>query len=304
MKLIFTWVFILMNAIIRSQQLPNSSFESWSQNSQGILTAPESWIELTLFQFCNPNPTYVTPSTEANSGLYSALLESSSCFLEGGIEIIQVAKLRTGDGGLDPHYFSLSYSARPDAMQFNYKFHQEGSDSAFVRLMLFRWDTLENQISDTIAFVSGWINEETTEFQTYTLPIEYMTELTPEYIRIEFSSSKTLTEQSLGYTPPGMYASVGTKFWIDDIQMIGGDVAVEEETETNPIELMRIGDAIRIMSITGVPLNIELFSSDSKLVYSRAKQTNYQIENLPSGIYVLKVMDDSGILVGTRKFGI
>ena len=113
-----------------------------------------------------------------------------------------------------------------------------------------------------------------------------------------------MSDNFLGYTLPGVYASVGTKFWIDDIQMIGGAVAFEEETETSAVELMFTGYAIRIMTTTGLPLTIELYSSDGKLIYSRAKQTICEIENLPKGLYVIKVTDDSGKLVATRKFGI
>ncbi len=304
MRIVFLWILILFSEMIKGQQLPNSDFENWAENNEGALLYPVNWIELVSFTFCSPNPNFVVPGLDSNNGNYAALLESTSCTLEGGVDVVVVAKMGTGGGGNSPLDFSRPYSSRPDTMQFYYKFEPEGSDTATIKFMLFQYDSIENEVTDTIALVKGWIANEVTDYQVFKLPISYLNDLTPNFISIVFTNSKTVTDNFLGYTLPGVYASVGTKFWIDDIQMIGGDVAVEEETETSAVELMFTGYAIRIMTTTGLPLTIELYSSDGKLIYSRAKQTICEIENLPKGLYVIKVTDDSGKLVATRKFGI
>jgi hypothetical protein len=219
------------------QQFPNSGFEDWHINEDGIEDHPEFWMDIDLATFCNPVLNFCTPSNDAHSGMFSALLETNNCIDESWVQNTRRAYMRTGTNGVGiypPLGMAITYGDRPDTMSFFYKFLPQGTDSGYVRVFLFTYDEVETEVIDTIALSELPILA-SSEFQQFQLPLNYLDSGWPEYISIYFSTSWTLEHEGTIYAPNGVYASAGTRLWIDDISFHGGTVTASEIETSEPI---------------------------------------------------------------------
>ena len=120
-------------------------------------------------------------------------------------------------------------------------FHQEGSDSGYVKVVLFDYDSITPGILpywsrvDTIAFSSGYMHQEVTSFTPFSLPINYLNVDTPAFMHIYFSTSKTVAEAFLGTPQPYQDAYPGTTLWLDDVHIsTGGTGTVERPVSSLP----------------------------------------------------------------------
>ena len=112
--------------------------------------------------------------------------------------------------------------ARPAYLNFQYMFHPEGGDSAYVYILLYNYDEITSSF-DTVGFASGHMHEEVDLFTPFSLPVQYFNEEIPAFMRIFFSTSKTHSELYLNGVggPPGNNAAVGTSLWLDDVHLSG-----------------------------------------------------------------------------------
>lgn len=194
-------IFLLtVNLTVFSQNLLNSSFETWT--NKGTYEDPNNWITFNMFStFSASYPIGVTKTTDAHTGSYACMLETK---LDESDTSVVSAFLFSGTGDV---FSGLSYipnTVRPALMSFYYKYLPVNGDTSSMSISLTKWDSLSNsqvQIgSGALSFISS-----NTNFTLAQIPIEYLSTDAPDTMLIVFATST------------GELPQVGTKLTIDEI---------------------------------------------------------------------------------------
>lgn len=240
--------FLISTLLITASQCPvvsqcvlNGSFEQEDSTYYSSATpylVPSDWTWALPNTPCTPANLLAVLDTISYSGASSVKLESQVCVDDAGYSRLEDGILFSGGPYFTPRNMSFGCNLSPSHLNFHYMFHQEGNDSGYVKIMLFNYDSLTpglffSERIDTVAFSSGYINQEATSFTPFSLPINYLTADTPAFMHIFFSTSKTLSEH-YGNTSPYLYAYPGTTLWIDDVDISGGNVSIEENELSEP----------------------------------------------------------------------
>ncbi len=218
---------------LRAQCVLNGGFELWDSTyvPPEPYPVPVDWI-WALPNICNSGNYLAVPDTISNSGAYSAKLESQICTNGQGGDVLEEGRLFSGGAYSPPRGWSFACDSFPTSLDFHYVFHHEGNDSAYVKILLFNYDSITPGLSskervDTVAYSTGYIHQETTSFTPFSLPINYLTADTPAFLHIYFCTSKTLAENH-GNTIPYMYAYPGTTLWLDDVHISTSGLGVPD----------------------------------------------------------------------------
>ncbi|MDQ3100205.1 MAG: T9SS type A sorting domain-containing protein [Bacteroidota bacterium] len=187
-------------------------------------------------------------------------------------------------------------------------FHPEGGDSAYVKIVLFNYDSIAGG-PDTVGFAVGYMHEEITSFTQFSLPIQYLNESIPASMHIFFSTSKTASDQYIhGFGPPSGYASEGTSLWLDDVQL-NGTTSISERVELETLTVFPnpAGDRIWFygQSIED-DLQVVIFDAKGVQVLDeriRDLQRGLDVSDLCSGMYsfVLQPRDQRSIRAAWLK---
>ncbi len=222
-----------------AQCVLNGGFEQWDSTyvPPEPYPVPVDWI-WALPNICTSGNFLAVPDTNSNSGTYCAKLEAQICANGPGGDVLEVGRLFSGGAYSPPRGWSFACALFPTSLDFHYVFHQEGNDSAYVKVLLFNYDSITPGLSsiervDTVAYSTGYIHQEAIAFTPFSLPINYLTTDTPAFLHIYFSTSKTLAENP-GNTTPYLYAYPGTTLWIDDVYISGGSVSLQEDQPDQP----------------------------------------------------------------------
>ncbi len=230
----------------QAQIVPNGGFEDWDSTDIVVpYPYPLMWI---WAHAVNPN----CPISASETMEPSLLSSSGCCSVKITTHPCKIGFIYSGDLNENmPRLWAFECMARPAYLNFQYMFHPEGGDSAYVRILLFNYDSITPGLTnyqrlDTVGFASGYMHEEVISFSSFSLPIQYFTEDTPAFMHIWFSNSKTLSEMYTGYFgPPGAYASVGTTLWLDDLHLSGTtDISERTRKETLTVFPNPAGDRI------------------------------------------------------------
>ena len=305
MKKIILLIYIAILSIPAfSQNIPNGGFEEvfidtvFSEQSY-----PINWLSLDLLGAnieCFPYLPQGVLSDESMTGNYSIKMETHACEEVGNGLVHRAGGYGTGNGGVWPPFdHSHSYSERPDHLNFYYKFHQEGNDSAYVDFMLFNYDFTPDipwyERYDTIAFSVGYIFEETSEYIQYSLPVFYLSDSIPDFVSIYFGSGKKNNCTLPTCTP-------GTTLWVDDVSVSGGTVGINTIAHEASKYNLYPNPAVTFFNIETNEnvhiLNVQMFDfSGRKIKYWIGNQKVFHIENIPSGIYFVHIQTENGVVV-------
>jgi hypothetical protein len=231
-------------------------------------------------------------TNESHNGDWAILMQTEQCAEIGETRHLPGGYVTGNSGTFFPYNYAFESNERPESLSFYYKFQREGNDSAFVEILLFNFDTLQAVVSDTIAYSIKYIKEEVGEYSLLTIPIEYFSEDNPDFIHIEFGSGKNCTTNSC--TP-------GTTFWIDDVELSGGTLGIEENNSLwDGVKLFPnpSNGSINISLNSDVKLkNIKIYSIAGKLVMEITafnNQLQIDVNDLSKGIYLLEVETQDG----------
>ncbi len=289
-----------------AQVIPNSGFENWDSTYYTVefpALYPDDWIWSEPNTPCWPVNFLAAPSLDSHAGQLSARLGSFACTDDLGIPRLEKGLLYSGNGNQPaPRNWAFDLLERPGHLQFYYKFHPEGGDSAYVKVLLFNYDSITPGIQfieriDTVAFSSGYMHDEVTSFIPYDLPVQYLTADTPAFIHIYFSTSKTLSENPYGNTPPGQYASPGTTLWVDDIQLTTGAESIADGAGDESVRVYPVpgrGPFIVTHSMKAAPGILEVLDVTGHVVHrealsARSRSLTVPLEHLPTGVYLFRL---------------
>ena len=136
-----------------SQNVVNGGFEDVIVTELDY-TYPENWMPLD-WTFdgitCDPYINRGEVTEDSHTGNHAVKMETFLCTFENslGVEAPRTSGYFLGDPlQLFPLYQSIEFNERPEHLSFFYKFLRENSDSAFVEVVLFNYESVATTLSD------------------------------------------------------------------------------------------------------------------------------------------------------------
>jgi hypothetical protein len=282
----------------QAQIVPNGGFEEWD-TSETIFPFPHplmwKWAHAAI-----PNCPVIPSETMEPSPLSS----SGCCSVKLTTHYCKIGFIHSGEFTPDlPRNWAFDCNARPTLLNFQYMFQPEGGDSAFVRILLFDFDSITPGLNFferviPVGSASSYIHEAATSFTPYSLPIQYLTADTPAFMHIFFSVSREFV--FVPYTP----ASVGTTFWLDDVHLsVPTDIREQAPQEILTIFPNPAGDRIWFAGsdLTG-ELYVMIFDAKGAQVMDRrivGPNDGMDVRALPPGVYSMVVRSNDGRMLRT-----
>lgn len=266
-------------------QIPDGDFESWSFDQLNLYESPASgwWATLNPLRTLG-GPVSVNKDGDAHTGSYSAKLETHQygTLLVPGILLSGTFNILNA-----PNYFTRgrAYTDRPTVFRGWYKYNSVQSDSGAIAVQLTKWNTTTQQ-RDTVGEVGLIINQSTSIWTEFVLPIAYFSQDTPDTLVVVATSSAG-ADQFLG--------QVGSQLWIDDFDL---DLATSVEgpgSESPDVEFIT-GQQWHIR-VGKLPVQYQLLDASGRLIRTSHLSTGEHLiptEDLPSGLYLTRVWDKTG----------
>ncbi len=291
--------------LLMAQQIENPGFEDWEEVGLGPdIIEPVNWS--TIKTSDNPTISGLAPitwerSANAHSGQYSVKLHNTSTL---GIPVsgtmsngqyhpnlnTELAYVFTNTA--DPQW-NTPYTFRPDSIAFWMKFLPDGNDTLQFQALLHvdeatlppKPENEANRVAYTRADIGG-------TFENWTriaLAFDYFDSRTPEYILIIITSGN-------GTTP-----NVGSIAFYDDLEIIGGDQAINENpleqvgvyVTANTLHISNLSDDLRMHS------TLEIFDLVGRPLW-QSKIVSDEISLEPtlnlSGICIVKISSDDYVI--------
>jgi hypothetical protein len=271
------------------QSLTNGSFENWTNaipngwsTSRSALPASTAEVKETVSFFDGAASINMT-STQLGAPIglpYSGFVHYGASYYDASIGDIRMSLVQ--------------YAYRPDSIRFAYKYIPSAGDSAGLSLSLTKGSGGSLIANITMGFHA------TPNFKVVTLPIKYMSTLTPDSLSLTFQSSFDL------FNP-----TIGSKLWIDGVKMI------YKSTTPNGIEQSGLlTDVKAYPNPTASKLHLILpegHTATEWLMYDLlGNQISHQsvndthliadVASLDAGLYLYRLLDCSGHTVYTGKF--
>jgi len=261
---------------VKAQNIPNAGFESWTPGFG--YEDPNSWGTLNAASILGM-PISVTKSTERHGGAFSAKVETMSTIDSTGQETPSPGFMFIGSVNIlqQTGVLGTSFTARPDSLVGWVKCNSVNGDTSGIALQLTKWDAIA-LTQEQLGFGSFITTSTSTSFYRFSVPIEYVSENTPDSISVFVLSS-------IGN------GQIGSAIWVDDLSLIYNTSSIGElnspsfEVFPNPVndELSissKTVDKMEVYSATGILINHILI--DSGLVAS------YDTKELANGLYLIK----------------
>jgi hypothetical protein len=267
--------------------IPNNDFENWTGNN------PNSW-DTSNENILGLNFICVTrEATNPQNGQYSAKIQSVSQniifvgtvtmpgIMTLGNVVIDIAnQTGTVEGG-------VPVSGYPKFLKGYYKYQPTGVDSCIVGIGLTRWNGLNR---DTIAYAYTKFGGNVTQWQQFTLPIEYETFVEPDTMNIMFVSSDILSGTING----------GSTLRVDNLWLEYSEVAISNIDFDKRVYVYEVGDGNSVVVNSGEDKiqRILLYNINGHLLKSKSdcnnKECNISLSELPSGYYLIRVLFADG----------
>ena len=281
-----------------SQQVLNGGFEETDEINF------ETYWYIGLMYACYEPPFPVLASIvhDSHSGDNAMKLTPDICNPQYNIPPGNIA---TNDYAENGPGFGNEYHERPENLNFYYKYFPENSgEVAFVKIMLFDYDSSTYEVTEVIGEASANISEQS-EYTLFTLPIEYYTESIPEYIHILFSTSENFSywENIPLYNPDtDNVNSLGTELYLDDVYVSGGTVGTRDYPLDSHIKLYPnpLSDILTIQN-DGLDIHsVKIYNVLGELIMEEKNHfTEIPVTNIDKGLYFVEVVTGRGVL--TKK---
>ena len=262
---------------VKAQNIPNAGFESWTPGFG--YEDPNSWGTLNAASILGM-PISVTKSTERHGGAFSAKVETMSTIDSTGQETPSPGFMFIGSVNIlqQTGVLGTSFTARPDSLVGWVKCNSVNGDTSGIALQLTKWDAIA-LTQEQLGFGSFITTSTSTSFYRFSVPIEYVSENTPDSLSV-------IVISSLGA------GQIGSAIWVDDLSLIyNTSSSVGELNGTsfdvfpNPVndELSissKTVDKMEVYSTTGIL--IDHIVIDAGLIYT------YDTKKLANGLYLVK----------------
>lgn len=292
----------LVFSLSAQQQLVNPGFENW-EDAGTVIDEPVKWSSIKTSDagdfVNNAAPVVWGQSDDAHSGSYS--IELKNVLTIG--TIIATGTITNGrvHADFDPtqaYVFTDQendqwhgvMTQRPDSVAVWAKYFPQGNDTAQVKVLLHTAAGTLPPFPDNMANIIGLaqinIVETVDVWTRFVVPIDYMSEGSPEYVL-------TILSSGAGLTP-----IEGSIARFDDIEFIYGPEAIGESTVKDAL-IYTAGNSICLDKLPQSEINgaaLEIMNLNGQLLYSTQLNSN-RIEinqsSFTSGLYLVRVVGKS-----------
>lgn len=188
------------------------------------------------------------------------------------------------------------FTSREDSLGFYAKYSPVGTDSAFVSVVMTKFNTTTNK-RDTIGFGIQQIGANS-NFELKYCIINYNTALSPDTAIIVVSSSQLVGAQ------------VGSMLWVDDFAWGLNTVGIQKQANNATISLypMPANNEFAINFSTLKDVNsVEIIDLSGRTVQTFKANNqieNYSTQNINSGLYSYQVRDSKSNVLAKGKLSI
>ncbi len=264
--------------MISHSQVPNSGFEYW--DSSAGYKVPVDWVN---------NNTMTAPSS-----MFTC--ERGAPGYSGAYYLSLTARSITGMGtvaGLARSRFP--FSSRPQILAGYWMYMAFGTDQGFMSVILTRWNSINNK-NDTIANTFYALQDMVMQWETFGLPINYVSSATPDSATIILSTS--------GATLAPAYNN--SFLWIDNLMLtdsvtlglLSTPLPYTAHIYPNPAHSI-----VHISYSSPLPdqLTITLTDMNGKTTQMKSSYLPYsnddlvlELQNLSPGIYTVNICSRQG----------
>lgn len=260
-------------------QIPNGGFEVWADS--GAYLVPEGWRSSTENYIALGGIT-VEQDSSAYTGAYAAKIQSVSV---GNPASVYAGLLTNGSlDNLSKNGDAINY--KPLKISGYYKYNTATNDSGFVYLYMNRFNAVlnaEEQVAGAAIFLP--LAADWTYFEADVLDA-FANAPAPESYVILASSTKQTDQPEM------------STLWLDDLQFNGVSSANNLDLDASlNIYPNPVADHVRIEMQTSTMTKIVLTNSAGRQVLVNTltdNQTEIDVSNLPSGIYVVSLSLTNG----------
>lgn len=327
MKKLFLNIALLLTATTltaQTQAFPNGGFENWNGSGTTLLPVDfhsnkdgggsASLGAQTAFQ----------EATGPHSGTYCVRIETVK-YLNGLVKIngslttgyVNAPSTTKSEGYVGTTKYQgdatdirrIDFTSRPDSLVGYFKYTKGGTnEAAKVRVILHKdhyydpetpatnnyTDPSANKIGDAL-FISA--SQDFTGWTRFSVPFNYVSTDSPEYVLVTATSS---ADQETNIA--------GSKLWLDDLQFIYNDLAVNTTTKDN-FNVFSKGQQV-IVDLTNVSIENGIISiydmSGRKITTSKLTTNSLNTVNLPNslttGVYMYQIEGNGVIKTGKLAF--
>lgn len=296
--LVIVFTLLLVPFLMAQSEIENPGFEDWEEVGLGPdIIEPVNWSTVKTSDdpfISNLAPVTLERSTDAHSGQYSIKLTNTNTLgipVVGTIcngqyhAVLQIEEAYSFTNPDDPQW-NTPFTARPDSIAFWLKsFPMEGDTLQFQALL----HVDDAQIPVTPETESNWVGYTRADlpgtYENWTriaLAFDYYDERTPDYLFMILASGN-------GTTPID-----GSVAYYDDLEMIGGDLAIHD----NPLDRVDIYHNSGTLVLKNMPeeliknANIEIVDLAGRLIWQSEINSNVislAQANKMEGLYIVKI---------------
>ncbi len=304
MKKIYVLLLAVLPILTFAQYVENSSFENWE--TELGKDEPVDWNSIQTGLPANIAalaPKVMSQSTDAHTGMYSIKLTCVSTF---GIVATGVASNARFFADFDPtkgytftdptdSRWNTSVSTQPDSLVGWYKYEPSGADITEVKALIHTGEAKVPDVDSTNYIGSAVFpigNTTVSNWTRFSVPFNYTSSATPEYVMILLSSGN------------GTNATAGSVAYYDDIELIYNTVSTGASLEEENISVFSFENHINIdlrKIQNNEPIAVYIYDVLGKLVWNKPVQNGIVnvVNELPSGIYICTLK--SGATVMNKK---
>ncbi len=292
MKHIYSFIVILFvtASLFGQQQIPNSSFENWTQS--GSTLELDSWFSVNTLTPSYPN--YGTlRTTDAYDGTYALKLRSGQILIPGMFnDTTALLALGSFPSFEEGPKFGIPFTSKPISCSFYFKYTPGTYPAGIVDTALFYLKLNKNGHSMANA---EWIyyGNAVSEWTKVNLTLNYYSDETPDTIYVNFVSSLSGISQFSDSHEPDIPNVIGNELLIDKLELNYNSGLDDNLSLLNKINVYP-NPASDFITINNETLNSDILFSVydimGRCISSEKLGSNftYNTKNLNSGVYIIE----------------
>jgi hypothetical protein len=281
-----TYFSLLFSIQIFAQQVPNGSFETWTNGE------PDHWkTSNQSIPFVGSITTVTKDATDSQEGSASAKLTvvTKSIPFVGTYTLPGVLTLGKLNIDIANQTASISggypFTGMPDKLTGFIKYQPVNNDQYSIGWGLTKWN---NGIRDSIGVGAIYNNSVLNSWTYFEVPIVYLKTETPDTINVLVLNSNPI--DGINHT--------GTILWIDNLSFVYGTVGIEVKAFTNGLRMYADANSHQLIVTSSFPQNEKLDISLVNMTgyevkhwmrYMQQSTEHFDITNLPPGTYILRI---------------
>jgi hypothetical protein len=287
--LLISLAFIANFQMLRSQTIPNASFENWT--NMGSYSNPDGWDQLNGYTSlagiytCEQG----TPGTSGSSYIKLTSKTVTGVGVVPGVAVSGLIDVTTQQAKS-----GFAYTGQPASLTGKWQHMIFGSSQGFINVKLTKWNSATSS-RITVANGNVVLSGMAMSWENFSIPIGYIETFAPDSCIITMSAS-------------GSAPSNNDYLWVDELAFAGTVAGIAINNNDNEINLFPNPSSskltIDLSLLNTTTAQVMIFDKQGKLVLNLKNvgtQNNMiDVSELAHGDYVLNIISNEGFV--SKKF--